>query len=322
MTIQNLLDKADIVKYIQQYVALEFKEGEYWGLSPFKSERTPSFSVNESGVFYDFSTSKSGNILNFIQDYHKCDFRKAVKILKEFLNISEDVWETPRIITEIKHYKEKTKAKEDILRQEIDQSFINRCRKAQIKEWVAEGISQEVMDIFNVRYNLDGQSIIFEVRDNDGKLVSLKSRTINPIWKELGLRKYTYTNSITSNDFFWGFYHNKDACVSSGEIVLVEGEKSVMKLMTWGINNCAAVCTSHLNDYQLKALIELGIDVVVAFDKNVHKEIRRNDMLLKLKRFCRVYTVIDKDNLLGEKDAPVDKGLDVWKRLYDRKRIL
>ena len=40
-----LLNEVDIVEYIGQYVDLEERNGEYWGLSPFTDEKTPSFSV-------------------------------------------------------------------------------------------------------------------------------------------------------------------------------------------------------------------------------------------------------------------------------------
>ncbi len=51
---EDLIEEIDIVDYISQFVELEEKGGEYWGLSPFKEEKTPSFSVRrETGEFYD-----------------------------------------------------------------------------------------------------------------------------------------------------------------------------------------------------------------------------------------------------------------------------
>lgn len=95
-----------------------------------------------------------------------------------------------------------------------------------------------------------------------------------------------------------------------------------MKLLTWGINNCAAICTSHINDEQLKTLIQMKLNVIVAFDKDKQKEIKNNYMIKKLSRFCKTYMIYDYNDLLDEKDSPVDKGLEVWKKLYNKKRIL
>lgn len=45
MDVNELLKSIDIVDLVSHYVDLEEKNGEYWGLSPFKDEKTPSFSV-------------------------------------------------------------------------------------------------------------------------------------------------------------------------------------------------------------------------------------------------------------------------------------
>ena len=53
MELEDLIDSIDIVEYISQFVELEEKNGEFWGLSPFKDEKTPSFSVRkETNSFY------------------------------------------------------------------------------------------------------------------------------------------------------------------------------------------------------------------------------------------------------------------------------
>lgn len=50
--LEELIDSIDIVEYISQFVELEEKNGEYWGLSPFSDEKTPSFSVRrENNTF-------------------------------------------------------------------------------------------------------------------------------------------------------------------------------------------------------------------------------------------------------------------------------
>ena len=54
MELEDLIQSIDIVEYISQFVDLEEKNNEWWGLSCFKEENTPSFSVREDPpVFYD-----------------------------------------------------------------------------------------------------------------------------------------------------------------------------------------------------------------------------------------------------------------------------
>jgi DNA primase len=247
----------------------------------------------------------------------------AVQELKKYLNIQDDVIFTQAdIIRQIKKYKKNQITKEIPNIPELPENYIDRYKRVQIKPWESEGILPEIMDKYGVRFDAYHEAIVFEVRDDSGKLISFKERNMKQGWKELGLPKYQYTHTIGSNYFLWGLYKNKQSCLDSKEIILVESEKSVMKLEGWGITNCAAICTSHINELQFRTLIKLGISVVVALDKDKNSVVFKDEMWRKLKRFCKVYVVTDTTGLLGEKDAPVDKGLSIWKELYNKKRIL
>ena len=60
--------------------------------------------------------------------------------------------------------------------------------------------------------------------------------------------------------------------------------------------------------------------VTFALDKEI--DIRQDKNIQKLKQYVNVDYLWDKDNLLGEKDSPVDKGKEVFKRLYECKKLL
>ncbi len=85
--VTELVEAVDIVEFIAQYCDLEERrDGEFWGLSPLKDEKTPSFSVNRDlQCFYDFSSGKGGNVISFIRAYHKCGFTAALNILRDYL---------------------------------------------------------------------------------------------------------------------------------------------------------------------------------------------------------------------------------------------
>lgn len=318
---QELLGRVNIVEYISQYTDLKNESGELWGNCPLHNEKTPSFSVNEEDqTYYCFGCNSGGNLISFIMDYHSCTFPQAIKKIKDFYKITDtsEYSTLPDIIKTLKKFQPRKKHKKEISQQNLCDSCIEKYKKSAIKEWLSEGISQEVMDLFGVRYDTEDRAIVFEVRDNDGKLISFKKRTLVPNY----IPKYKYTHKIGGNNFLWGLYHTKKYCAEANEIIILEGEKSVMKLLTWGVNNCAAICTSHIDEEQLKTLVQMKFNVVIALDKDKHDKIKDDPMIKKLSRFCKTYVIYDKDNLLGEKDAPVDKGLDVWKKLYDKKRIL
>ena len=68
MELSDLIESIDILDYISQYTEFTEKNGEYWALSPFKDEDTPSFSVRkETNSFYDFSSGIGGNVLTFVR---------------------------------------------------------------------------------------------------------------------------------------------------------------------------------------------------------------------------------------------------------------
>ena len=89
MEVSEIIERVDILSYISQFCELEERQdGEYWGLSPLKEENTPSFSVNvDKQRFYDFSSGKGGNVLDFIRQYHQCEFFEGLLIFNKYQKI-------------------------------------------------------------------------------------------------------------------------------------------------------------------------------------------------------------------------------------------
>ena len=90
---QNIIDQinetADIVDIVSQRVDLQKRGKDYFGLCPFHSEKTPSFSVApDKGIFHCFGCGKGGNSINFLMEYEKIDFMDAVMQLANQLGIN------------------------------------------------------------------------------------------------------------------------------------------------------------------------------------------------------------------------------------------
>jgi DNA primase len=80
--VQRLKEATNIVELIGEHVVLRRRGAKWWGLSPFKHERTPSFSVDESrGLWYCFSTQQGGDVIRFLQAHLNLDFRSALEHL-------------------------------------------------------------------------------------------------------------------------------------------------------------------------------------------------------------------------------------------------
>lgn len=82
--IEEVREKNDIVGVVSGYVKLQKKGDRYWGLCPFHSEKSPSFSVSESKQMYHcFGCSAGGNVFTFLMNYENYSFPEAVKALAE-----------------------------------------------------------------------------------------------------------------------------------------------------------------------------------------------------------------------------------------------
>lgn len=323
MELEDLIESIDIVDYISQFVDLEEKNGEYWGLSPFKDEKTPSFSVRrETNSFYDFSSGIGGNVFTFVRFYNHCTNAEAVSILKKFVGYDgEAVVPRKKMAATLicKRFKSKKTQKKTGVGTIYPDNCMEKYEKCEDKlaVWENEGISKESLDKYQVYYDSFSDRLVYPIRNISGKIVNIGGRTLDPEWKEKKLRKYTYFSGWGEMDVIYGLFENMDAILSAHEVILFEGCKSVLLANTWGIHNTGALLTSHLNPQQLKILVRLGVRVVFALDKDVR--VRDDHNIGKLKQYINTFYLWDREDLLDEKDAPVDKGQEVFKRLYEQR---
>jgi hypothetical protein len=94
-----------------------------------------------------------------------------------------------------------------------------------------------------------------------------------------------------------------------------------MKAWAWNIRNTVAAETSKLSDGQLDLLIKNCIcEVIIAFDSDQDfKSIATDDKIKSLKMLTQVSVIRDVKHLLGEKEAPVDQGEQVFRELLQKR---
>lgn len=321
MELSDLIESVDILEYISQFIDLEQRGDEWWGLSCFREEKTPSFSVRtDPPVFFDYSSGIGGNVFTFIRYYNNCSAKEAVEILKKYAGVEGET-AAPReklaaTLACKKFRKPKQTAKQSkgtILPDNYMERYEERLDKLQA--WLDEGISMESLKRFSVKYDAFSDRLVYPIRNLAGKIVNIGGRALDPEWKEKGLRKYTYFYGWGTMDTIYGIFDNLDEILKKREVILFEGCKSVLLADTWGIKNTGAILTSHLNPHQMKILARLGCRVVFALDKEVR--IREDHNIQKLKNYVEVEYLWDREDLLDDKDAPVDKGAEVFKKLYE-----
>lgn len=323
MELSELIESIDIVEYISQFIDLEQRGDEWWGLSCFKEEKTPSFSVRKMPpCFFDYSSGIGGNVFTFTKFYFHCSAQDAIKKLQEYLGNDSDATQkhkkldATRVCSMFKKPLKTCKTRSGVVLPD-DYMLKYEKRPDKLAVWAKEGISEESMSKFQVFYDAFSDRLVYPIKNMRGEIVNVGGRTLDPSWKEKNLRKYTYFFPWGTLDTIYGAFDNMQDIKTTGEIIIFEGCKSVLMADTWGIHNTGALLTSHLNPNQMKILAKLGCKVVFALDSDV--DIKSDHNINKLCRYVSVYYIKDTDNLLGPKDSPVDKGKEVFELLYDKR---
>ena len=82
LTIEKILDAANIVDVVSEFVTLRKRGVNYVGLCPFHNEKTPSFYVSPSkGICKCFSCGKGGNAIHFLMEHEQMSFQDAAEWL-------------------------------------------------------------------------------------------------------------------------------------------------------------------------------------------------------------------------------------------------
>ena len=141
---------------------------------------------------------------------------------------------------------------------EYDSSILNTFLDYHAVEWLFEGITNETMNKYEIKFDLDSEGIIIPHRDKDGRLIGIRQRNLNKKQLELG-RKYVpyvsprsriiYRSSLGKN--LYGLHINKEKIKEYKMCVIFESEKSVLKMHSF-YNENPSVCVggSSVNDYQ------------------------------------------------------------------------
>lgn len=214
-----------------------------------------------------------------------------------------------------------------------DKSIINLLSFYPIYDWNKEGISIDTMQKYDIKFNPVTSAVIIPHYNIDNNLLGIRQRTMVEDEEFLGKYRPAYINGksyphpLSFN--LYGININKDNIIKEKKAIIFEGEKSVLKLDCIA-NSCAvACCGSNISNFQIELLLSLGVnEVIIAFDKEFLESgdslfIRQVQSLKSINtRFSDKLTVsyiFDKFNKLGYKESPIDRGLDTFAFLYERR---
>ena len=178
---------------------------------------------------------------------------------------------------------------------------------------------------YEIKLDNKKNRIIYPVYSNDSQLINIKGRTLYDDYKTLKIPKYINYFKVGCMDYLQGLHLTREAIRQKNEVIIFEGIKSCMKAEGYGYHNVVSAETCRLTKEQIKLLISLKCNVVIAFDKDKSLSDFYDKGVKMLSRFTNVSYINDVGNLLGEpdeKNAPVDKGKEVWEQLYNNAKAV
>ena len=315
--IRNRLKVSDVVRL---KVNLKKRGKEFIGLSPFKNEKTPSFTVNdEKGFYHCFSTGEHGNIFDFLMKLDNINFGEAVKTLAQRAGMQ------PYRFT-----KEDEKIeKENLKIQKLFEVFFKQCKEdlfnqykdSHLKYLIDRGLSVETINYFKLGFCENSkkiQNILFEhgytadellksgmyyKKDDSEELVNrFKNRIIFPIQNYynnfIGCGGRTvlsnalakYINSPETDYFKKGFNlynlnNGKKESLNSNNLILVEGYMDAVSLFNKGVKNVAATLGTAITTSQINLAWKNFDKIIICFDgdqSGIDASYRAAERILKI----------------------------------------
>jgi len=300
--LDEIKTRLKVSSVVSKSVQLKKRGKEFVGLSPFKTEKTPSFTVNdEKGFYHCFSTSEHGNIFDFLMKTQNLKFGEAVKSLANLAGMRpytfskqdeerEKNWKEYSLIYNqyVQFYhdellknesssfareylKKRNLSKEEVKKFKIGYvdkhaNFFDRLKKNFSKKILIESGLFYLDEKKNVYVERFRERVIFPINSISGQPIGLGGRTIK---ENNYLAKYI--NSPETPFFKKGsnLYNLDLARKLSNKInhvYLVEGYMDVVGLSKNKIENVVANLGTSLTDKQILILNQFFEDIIICFD--------------------------------------------------------
>lgn len=202
-----------------------------------------------------------------------------------------------------------------------DSTIIEEYEPALHIGWLREGILEFTREKFNIGFSCKNQRIIIPWRYWAGEkddYLGIVGRTIVGDYDILEIPKYLHLIPFEKNNAIYGLQENYQSIQNSGYCVVAESEKSCLKRHSRKDETAVAIGGHKLSEEQIRILISLNVDIVLAYDKDVPEEY----MWSECNHFFGIrncYYIIDQHGLLGDKDSPCDAPNKIYNYLLKYK---
>ena len=300
--LDEIKTRLKISNVVSKVVALKKRGKEFVGLSPFKNEKTPSFTVNDEKEFYHcFATSEHGNIFDFVMKTQNLRFGEAVKYLaniagmqpymftkqdeerekklNKYLSIYSmyvdfyhgELIKNKKYFNARDYLKNRSLGKDEVKRFKIgfiekNPSFFDKLKQ----EFSEKTLLESGLFYFDEKKNTCVERfrgrLIFPINNISGQPIALGGRIIESLDY---LAKYINSPETTFFRKGSNLYNLDLARKLSNKIdhiFLVEGYMDVVGLSKNGIENVVANLGTSLTDKQILTLNQFFDDIIICFD--------------------------------------------------------
>ena len=302
-SIDEVLNRSDIVDIVSSYVTLKRNGSDYVGLCPFHREKTPSFHISsDKQLYYCFGCGSGGNIIDFIGRIENLDFIDTIKFLAERAGITleEEVY-SPEI--QARHDKRETILKMNKLAAKRFVANLSLDDAKGAREYAfSRGLNRDTIRAFGIGFARDSWSDLVDYLKENGfrnddiveaglaaknekghiydkfrnrlmfPIIDVRGNVIAFSGRALDDSPAKYMNSPETPVFHKGnniFALNiaKQHSASDG-LILVEGNMDAVSLHAFGFPNAVAGLGTALTDQQAQLLKRYSPLVYICYDND------------------------------------------------------
>lgn len=264
---------------------------------------------NENLFVKDYGRNLSLDLINYLVKSKNIPFKDVMNTIKQELNLDS-----------IYNYKKKVglfnglydricRSNSETEVKTYPEEILDQYGNTPNLLWLRDGISLETQRKWGVGYCIESQRITLPIRTSTGEIMAVKGRC-NYVPDEFE-PKYLYLVQGPMSQTLFGYSENYSSLYEN-DVIIVESEKSVLKMSSWGYNNVVALGSNSLSTTQAKLIMSLNPkSVTFMLDKGLSLDnTKRNADLLQT--FCTMRQLKIKywsweDNItLDDKCAPCD----------------
>jgi DNA primase len=289
----------DPLTIFSHYLSLKKSGNRFKALCPFHSEKTPSFYAASSGMFHCFGCGSGGDVITFVMQMEKLDFRECIQLLSSRYGIplkftttgerkeKDDLLDLMRQATEFYHnlltghesgvsalhyLEERGITRETIKRFQLGwapagwTSLLEHFQKRDVNPALLEKCGLVAARQKEGYYDRYRSRIMIPIHDIHGNIIALGGRIFQG-----GGEEAKYVNSpespiySKSNQLF-GLYFSKEHIQQKGFAILVEGYFDMIAPFQAGHPNIVASCGTSLTENQTRLLRRYTDRVVLFYD--------------------------------------------------------